>query len=134
MVIVNACPLCISAEESVDHLMLNCTMAHQICTTILNSFGCSWVLPRSIVELFEAWRFQIRTSKGKAMSRLSFLVTIWAIWKERNCRCFEGSSSSLADVVDEARLNVVTWISILPAFRGLSTDIIMLNWKDVAFS
>lgn len=41
MVVVNAFPLCMSAEESADHLMLNCTVAYQIWATILNWFDDS---------------------------------------------------------------------------------------------
>lgn len=112
MVVVNACPLCISAKNQVDHSMLNYTMAYRIWITILNWFGCGRVLPRSIVELFEAWKLRIGTSKGKTMWRLLFLATVWAIWTGRNRRCFERSSSSLVEVVDMARLSV-TWRDLM---------------------
>lgn len=58
----------------------------------------------------------IDSSKGKIMWCLSFFATIWAIWKERNQRCFEGKSSSSADVVARARFSVASWVSILLAF------------------
>lgn len=133
-VVVNACPLCLSAEESVNHLMLNCSMANSIWSAILNYFHVSWVLPRHIGELFEAWKLQIGATRGRTMWRLSFLATVWAIWKGRNRRCFEGRSSTTVDVVDKARLNVAVWVSILPTFRGLPIDTILRSWKDVAFS
>lgn len=34
-----------SAEESVDHLLLNCMVAHEILKSILRGFECSQVLP-----------------------------------------------------------------------------------------
>lgn len=55
MIIISACLLSLAAEESVDHDLLNCTMTHQVQNSILSWFECSWVLPRGIVELFEAW-------------------------------------------------------------------------------
>lgn len=43
---------------------LNCSMAQQVWTSILSWFGCSWFLPQSIGDLFEAWKFLIGSSKG----------------------------------------------------------------------
>lgn len=102
-------------------------MANSIWKTILNWFDYNWVLLRRISALFEAWNLQIGVAKGRIMWRLSFLAIVWAIWKEKNSRCFEGRSSTMGDVVEKARLNVAIWASILSMFRGLPFDTILLN-------
>lgn len=51
MVILNACPLCLEAEEIVDHILLNCKIARRLWYLVLLLFDCCWVLP-SISAIF----------------------------------------------------------------------------------
>ena len=37
--------------ESVDHLLLHCSNASNLWSTILGLFGVYWVMPKSVVEL-----------------------------------------------------------------------------------
>lgn len=67
------------------------------------------------------------------MWRLSFFAIIWAVWKDRNKRCFEGVSFNVVDIVEKARFIMASWVSILPSFSGLSMDMIMLNWLVVVY-
>lgn len=41
VIVVNACPLCLSDEESVEHLLLNCNVAWKVWYLVLGGFGCS---------------------------------------------------------------------------------------------
>lgn len=41
IIVVNACPMCLGAEDSVDHLLLNCSLAKKMWWAILNLFDCS---------------------------------------------------------------------------------------------
>lgn len=134
MININACPLCLFVKEYVDHVLMNCSMDHQVWTSILSWYECSWVSPRGIGDLYDACKFQIDSAKGKSMWHHSFLVTIWRIWKEWNIRYFEGKSSSTVEVVDRSRFGVASWVFILPAFSSLSIDILILKWREVAFS
>ena len=68
MVVVNACPLCLADEETVDHLLLHCKMTKALWSSILNDFNCCWVLPESLPDFFQQWISPINTSKGKTMS------------------------------------------------------------------
>lgn len=54
MIVVNTYPLCLTAEESIDYLLLNCESAREIWNSILSSFEGSWVLPKHIYDLFDA--------------------------------------------------------------------------------
>lgn len=40
------------------------------------------------------------------MWNLSFVVVIWALWKERNRTCFDGKVSLIAAIATKARFNV----------------------------
>lgn len=53
MIITNACPLFLIAEETMDYIMLNYMMFQKVWNSIITNFGCSWVMPRGIGELFQ---------------------------------------------------------------------------------
>ena len=116
VVLINACPLCLSAEETVDHLLLNCSFTQAIWTSTMDCFGCNWVFPRSILELFDAWKFGFQSKRGRLLWRSSFVANIWAVWKERNRRCFEDCSFPLVVVAMRARFLAASWVSVLPEF------------------
>ena len=70
------------------------------------------------------------------MWKLSFLAEVWSIWiwKERNRKCFEGSSSNDNQLREKIKHLVATWASCLPHFKGISANSILHNWKEVSFS
>ena len=47
--------MCKCDGVSVDHLLLHCTVAHEMWTMLFGLFGISWVMPRSVVGLLECW-------------------------------------------------------------------------------
>ena len=113
LIVVNACPLCLSVEESVDHLLLRCPMVNEIWNSLIQSFDLSWVLCSSIHNLFGGWKFVFGSHKRRLLWRASFFASTWAIWKERNLRCFQGKSFTLAIVISRSRLMAPSWVSIL---------------------
>lgn len=47
------------------------------------------------------------------MWKVDFMAIICLIWKEHNVCCFEGKSSLVEVLVDEASFHVAYWVSIL---------------------
>lgn len=71
------------------------------------------------------------------MWKASFLAVIWMIWKEWNRRRFNGVYSRVEKVEkleSSIEFCVVSWVPIVPAFRGISIDCMLRSWHDVAFS
>lgn len=130
---VNACPMCL-AEESIDHLLLNCNFAYVIWTSIFSGFHFSAPLHQSVPALFEFWGLGVGSKRGRSMWKLSFLAAIWSIWKERNRRCFEGKVANVNMVVEAVKRSVALWVSLLPQFKGISMPSIFQNWKETADS
>lgn len=54
-VLINVCPMCLDNEELVDHLFLTCRFAQRMWSEMFGWFGCSWVIPPSLSNLFHAW-------------------------------------------------------------------------------
>lgn len=55
-IIVNGCPLCLTDEETVNHLLIHSSFATRIWSSVLYRFGVQWVMPRIISELFQQWK------------------------------------------------------------------------------
>lgn len=54
------------------------------------------------------------------MESFLFGSYLWAIWKERNSRCFEGVSSPKEALAYRVKFLVASRVSVLPNFRGHS--------------
>ena len=131
-ILVNVCPMCLRVEETVDHLLLNCTKAQFICRSMVEWLDCSWVFLQSLQDLFQAWKAPSGGPRGKELWKLSFLAVLWTIWKERNSRCFEGASNSQRCLVERTKFLVALWVSTSPLFKDFSIDQIKHHWKEIA--
>ena len=131
---VNACPMCLEDEETVDHLLLRCIYAVKIWNSVIGWFGCKWVLPKLLQHLFEAWKSPTGSLRGKELCKLLFLLAIWHIWKERNARCFEETNSFEEILSDKIKFSVAQWVKINTLFKDYPMHQIMYNWNDIAFS
>ena len=49
--LVNWCCMCCHNEESVDHLLLHCPVAHSLWVQMLQVFGIQWVMLGSVESL-----------------------------------------------------------------------------------
>ena len=93
LVFVDWCIMCRHYEETVDHLFLHCEMAYRFWSFVFTTFGLSWVIPRSIPDLFFGWWNWL----GKHLSQIWNLVPLCillCILKEWNRRTFEDLDSS----------------------------------------
>ena len=50
--LVNRCCTCCCNEESVDHLLISCPVAHSLWMYMLRLFGIDWVMPGSVADIF----------------------------------------------------------------------------------
>ena len=48
--------MCCCDGETVDHLLLHCTLAHVLWSFVFTAFGIHWVTPRRVVDLLLGWR------------------------------------------------------------------------------
>ena len=129
-ILVNACPMCLEEEETVDHLTLNCRVANMIWNSVLGWFSYSWAFPRPIQDLIKSWKSPISHPRGKEMWNVAFLAVIWTLWKERSARCFEGVEKRCEFLWEKIKFSVASWVSINPIFQDSSVDQIMRNWKE----
>jgi hypothetical protein len=52
VVVVYWCCMCKRDGESVDHLLLHCEVACALWSALFSRFELSWVMPRSVADLY----------------------------------------------------------------------------------
>ena len=55
--LVNQCCMCCCNEETVDHLLLHCPVAHSLWVYMYQIFGIQWVIPGSVESLVYCWSY-----------------------------------------------------------------------------
>ena len=95
--------MCCCDGETVDHLLLHCTLARVLWSFVFTAFGIHWVTPKRVVDLLLSWRNWF----GKHHSSIWNLVPsclMWSVWRERNARTFE-NTCHFADQLKEIFVN-----------------------------
>ena len=107
--LANRCYLCLSKEESIDHILLHCVLTRSLWNFLFSLFGVLWVLPYSIREALLGW---LGPYVGKEMKKVWFsdsLCLFWIVWKERNNKAFENEGYSVQGCKLFFLCNVWAW-------------------------
>ena len=107
-ILVNRCCMCHHNEETVDHLLLHCPVAHSLWVYMYQIFGIQWVIPGSVESLVNCWSYWL----GKFNSDIWNMVPdclMWIIWTERNRRSFEDTEKFLVQLQAECQKTLFDW-------------------------
>ena len=115
------CPLCDQADESIDHLLIECVFSRQFWYYILRQVGLHSLAPQPSDNSFDDWWEKASAATSgltqKGLNSLIFLGA-WIIWNHRNSCVFDGAIPNIAETLklvgDERR----RWT--LAGARGLS--------------
>ncbi|RVW95793.1 hypothetical protein CK203_025699 [Vitis vinifera] len=86
----NRCFLCGCEEETINHILIHCTVAKGLWNIILALCGVQWVFPNSVKEVLSSWKGSFVGRKRKEVWKSIPLFIFWTIWKERNRLAFKG--------------------------------------------
>jgi hypothetical protein len=101
----NSCALCSQEPELIDHLMVRCLFSRGKCGSWPCGMadGSPWRLPRKAPLLPGGWKAESMSSRREGMCSDSLMIGVaWAIWLQRNERCFTRSCNPPASVALEA--------------------------------
>lgn len=123
------CSFC-PENESHDHLFFNCPFSRQVWGYIQSKLHVSWT-SRSWAD----WVSLLTSTKGRSiqavLTKLSFTITVYQIWIERNVRKFQGNPSTWGVVVHKICSLVRTRILTLPNLPQLQADQFVNAWNFV---
>ena len=98
VLVLDWCYMCKNCEESMDHLLLHCPIACELCSLVLCLFGIHWVMPHKAIELFESWQGMFGRHRNTELWRIVPHCLLWCIWRKRNARSFEGCERSMLEI------------------------------------
>ena len=98
VLVLDWCYMCKNCEESMDHLLLHCPIACELCSLVLCLFGIHWVMPHKAIELFESWQGMFGRHRNTDLWRIVPHCLLWCIWRKRNARSFEGCERSMLEI------------------------------------
>ena len=87
--LANGCLLCCEEEESIDHILIQCSRARVLYELLFALFGVTWVLPFSVRDTLSGWCGFNLGKKRRKVWKATPLCIFWAVWKERNMIAFD---------------------------------------------
>lgn len=130
------CVLCNHTTESSNHLLLHCCFSSLLWSWWLSLWNLSWAQPESLKECFLQWRAPRSGLFFKKIWGAVFFIIIWTIWKERNARIFNNSSSSIHELQDLILLRLCWWLKAWEDDFPYSPNEVLrnpicLNWNKI---
>lgn len=116
------CSLCFNELEYVDHLLLNCHFAWNVCGRNRRICAwCGWIGDRgfSIRDWLDKLNSINGTEKDKGTTSSIIMVTVWFVWPARNNLIFSSKHLSVDRMVEKIMVNVFLWLKYLSNSVGV---------------
>ncbi|KAM0876764.1 hypothetical protein ACQ4PT_035948 [Festuca glaucescens] len=107
------CPLCATADETLDHLSLHCSYAQVLWAGLVTTLHLPNIVPVTNIGINDWWlqataRFY---NVGRRAANSLVMLALRSLWIERNARVFEGKltlvAATLSVLLDEWRAWIV---------------------------
>jgi len=117
------CPLCISEEETTDHLLLLCPFAKAIWKGVLSSRADKIEMPRNVPNLLHEWaKLAPFCFNKKNLLKTAWMwipkFICWKLWLERNNRIFRGEIYTSNNVISKIKAILGETLEAKPALRN----------------
>nr|GEW01590.1 RNA-directed DNA polymerase, eukaryota [Tanacetum cinerariifolium] len=97
----SSCPLCLTGEEDVSHVLFRCSLARAVLRRVCRWWDLVWQSWSSFSE-WSSWFSSIRlSSKVKSLLKGVFYVALWYIWGLRNRSIFDSTPPTRSVIFDD---------------------------------
>ncbi|XP_048503205.1 uncharacterized protein LOC125498918 [Beta vulgaris subsp. vulgaris] len=124
-----SCSFCKQHIEDEEHLFIHCELSRKLWYWWFALWDISWVLPRSLKDLFLQWNNCHADCFFKKVWKATFCIILWTLWKERNARVFSNIVCSDKQLQDMVLLRLCWWIKGWQDPFPYSSNEVMLNPK-----
>ncbi|KAI3833668.1 hypothetical protein MKW92_021237, partial [Papaver armeniacum] len=111
------CKLCDTEDEDTDHLWFHCSYTRDIWCYFIKAFNISWCMHDNLQHNFEAWDLNVLSGRCNTLWKWLPYAVIYATWKERNARVFQGKKKQSDDIILEVKALLVLWASTINLFN-----------------
>ncbi|KAJ0917919.1 putative reverse transcriptase zinc-binding domain-containing protein [Helianthus annuus] len=123
MVQDSSCPLCLSADETVDHLFTACSFITALWSKVSSWCKTPFLVAFSFRDIVEAHLSCGLAGKSKVAYHGVVLLLCWRVWKARNEVVFSGKPPNVEDVFSDIRSLGYLWFKYRSKHRECS-------WSD----
>ena len=102
--------MCKSSSESLNHLLIPCSVAQELWNLILLLFGTSWVMPSGVVDLLSCWSGRWVKSEGGKIWKAILHCLMWCLWCESNERTFNGKETCIPALKFNFLQDLFNWL------------------------
>ena len=110
--LANRCFLCLSEEETVDHLLLHCVKTRVLWNLLFSLFGISWTLSGTVKTTLLGWNGGFVGKRRKKAWQMAPLCIFWSVWKERNRLAFRGGVVNVQRLKNSFVCNLWNWAKV----------------------
>jgi hypothetical protein len=124
--------MCRAAGETGGHLLVHCTFASDLWSSVLRSFGVLWVFPEHIMALLSGWYNYFGNHKSTVWNLVP-LCLMWTIWRERNKRTFDDEEQPFPKLLELFYGLLFDWARVwgLTLEKSLAAFVVSLSVSHV---
>jgi hypothetical protein len=106
-----ACPFCDQAEESIDHILVQCVLAREVWNRACTAMNKQDWVPTGATRLIDWCTSKGGNDRGGKDIRALILLVMWELWKHRNAIVFDGATPSVESVIHRIEAESRSWKS-----------------------
>ena len=125
--LVNRCFLCEEEEETIDHLLIHCSIAKMLWNLLLAIVDYNWVSPLTVCQALLAWQSARVGKKRKSVWLAAPLCLFWTVWNERNRAAFDNEIPSAFRMKSSFLFTLWSWAKMFSG-DNLSSLVDFLTW------
>ena len=131
ILILDWCCMCKRNGESVDHLLIHCSIASDLWSMVFTLFGIHWVMAKKVVDLLAYWQGKLGRHRNSTIWMAVPHCLMWCIWRERNNRHFEDLERSVADLKLFFLKTLLDWVTVFAFVLFLRS---MVSWTSIVYA
>lgn len=116
------CPLCNSASESPNHLLLLCQFAWRVWSEIIAWWKLEWICPPNLLALLQFWDSFKFKNLERIIWQACFYTVMWTIWTTRNKKVFSNEAVEVEEVIDLSKTRMAIWVKGKYGINDYSVD------------
>ncbi|RVX21022.1 hypothetical protein VitviT2T_011245 [Vitis vinifera] len=119
--------LCGCEEESVNHILIHCTVVRVLWDIVFGLVDVKWVFPKTVKDVLVSWRGSFVGKKRKKIWEATPLCIFWTVWKERNRIAFREGVLNVQKLKNIFVCNLWSWAKLYVGEEAFSL-IGFLEW------
>jgi hypothetical protein len=129
---VGWCCMCCNAGETGSHLLVHCSLASDLWSLVLRSFGVLWVFPDHITDLLSGC-YNYFGKHNSMVWNLVPLCLVWTVWREGNRHTFEDEEHSMTKLLELFYGLLFDWARVwgLTLEKSLAAFVVSLSFSQI---